>query len=209
MVKFVILIFSVLCFTVSAEDKAVDMSDPTAVYSSVGGVVNEDGDIDLSVGAAWGNNLLSIESKQNFDAVNVRYAYMKLWKGLGIYVDSTYQIEADQGSSIGAGIIYSLPVNKVFQIYPVVTLGGMELIEGEWIATATFGAYARFQLGNGFSVGLDPFYTTGEDSFSITSLDSFLAYQYKTQQVRLGFIGSEVNKADFDGSAYIKYKYAF
>ena len=36
--------------------KNIDMSDPTAVYSSAGGVVNEDGDVDLSVGAGWGNN---------------------------------------------------------------------------------------------------------------------------------------------------------
>lgn len=193
----------------SADAKSIDMSDPTAVYSSVGGVINADGDVDLSFGAGWGTNLFSIESRQNFDAFNVRYAKMQLWKGLGLYVDATFQIEADTGSTVGIGGIYALPISKVFQFYPILTVGGIELTEGDWSTSATFGVYSRIQLGNGFSIGIDPFYTTAENDFSTTSLDSFLGYQYKTHMLRFGFLGSETNHTSYDSKGYIKYKFGF
>ena len=204
-----VLLSAMTTLSVTANGKDIDMSDPTAVYSSVGGVINEDGDVDLSVGAGWGNNLLSVESRQNFDALNVRYARMKLWKGLGLYIDATHQIEADFGSTFGIGGIYALPINKVFQFYPIITVGGMEQMKGEWSGSATFGVYSRIQLGKGFSVGIDPFYTTSENSFSSTTLDSFLGYQYKTHMFRFGLLGSDTNSTDYDSKAYIKYKFGF
>lgn len=51
---------------------------------------------------------------------------------------------------------------------------------------------------------------TGENSYATTSLDSFLAYQFKTHQFRFGFIASDTETTDIgDGNSYIKYNFAF
>ncbi|GAB7218791.1 hypothetical protein [Vibrio comitans] len=197
------------------QSKSVDMADPTAVYSSVGAHLYTNGDFDLSAGLAWGKNMLAVESKQGMDAINVRYAHMDLWQGIGVYAESTLQLDNDFGTSASIGAVSTLKVGEVWTIYPIATLGSIEVIEDEWIATGTVGFYNRFKLGSGFSLGIDPFYTLGESDYESIYVDTFISYQYKNHQIRLGYNGSESkskvlnSSTDFDGEGYLEYKMAF
>ncbi|OBT09502.1 hypothetical protein A9264_08885 [Vibrio sp. UCD-FRSSP16_10] len=211
----------------NAKADDVDMSDPTAVYSSVGIYLSsnytEDNDplVDASVGFGWGNNLLSIETKSGMDAINGRYAKMGLYKGLGLYVDATYQFEDNDESAyaLNVGGIYALKINETLQFYPIATVGyGDALSENDRIdrhsMLYTVGTYSRVQLGKGWSLGVDPFYTYADGnhiSTSIVSLDTFVSYQVKTHQFRVGAEHSWASdiRDDTDGSIYAKYKFAF
>ncbi|GAD90963.1 MULTISPECIES: hypothetical protein [Vibrio] len=199
----------------SNQSKAVDMADPTAVYSSVGAHLYTNGDLDLSAGFAWGKNMLAVESKQGMDALNVRYAHMNLWQGIGVYAESTLQLENDFGTSASIGAVSTLQVGDSWTIYPIATLGSMEIIEDKWITTGTIGVYNRFKLGSGFSLGVDPFYTLGESGYESIYVDTFISYQYKNHQIRLGYNASEsqhnrVNSnTGFTGEGYLEYKMAF
>ncbi|GEA52287.1 hypothetical protein VIN01S_30910 [Vibrio inusitatus NBRC 102082] len=204
-----LLILPFISISVFSAEKPVDMADPTAVYSSVGGHFYTDGDFDLSAGFAWGKNMLAVESKQGFDALNVRYAHMNLWNGVGVYAESTVQLEEDLGTTASIGAVSTWNVGKVWTMYPILTIGGMELTEDNWITTGTVGVYNRFKLGHGFSLGLDPFYTFGESDFHSTYVDTFVSYQYKNHQIRVGYNDSEGEFSDFDGEGYIEYKMAF
>ncbi|GAM74706.1 hypothetical protein JCM19241_1049 [Vibrio ishigakensis] len=186
-----------------------DMADPTAVYSSVGAHLYTNGDLDLSAGFAWGKNLLGVESKGGFDALNFRYAHMNLWNNLGVYAESTVQMEEDFGSTATVGAISTLKLGNRLTFYPILTLGGLEVREDKWITTTTFGTYTRFKLEKGFSLGLDPFVTYGESDYNSLSADVFVNYQYRNHQVRLGYTGSSVESSDFDGEGYLEYKMAF
>ncbi|WP_132765312.1 hypothetical protein [Vibrio crassostreae] len=185
------------------------MADPTAVYSSVGAHAYTNGDLDLSAGLAWGKSVLAVESKGGFDAFNVRYAKMNMWNGVGIYAESTIQTEKDFGTTASVGAVGTYSLNNRWTMYPILTFGSTEHIEDDWIATGTVGVYNRFKLGSGFSLGIDPFYTIGESNYESTYIDSFVNYQYKNHQIRIGYNGSESHVTDFDGEGYIEYKMAF
>lgn len=204
-----LLALPIISFTVYAADKPVDMADPTAVYSSFGANAYTNGDLDLSAGLAWGKNMLAIESKQGFDALNVRYANMDLWNGIGVYAESTAQLDKEFGTTASIGAVSTWHVVDNWTIYPVLTVGGMELTEENWITTGTAGLYNRFNLSHGFSLGLDPFYTYGESDFNSINVDAFVSYQVKNHQIRIGYSGAETSYSDFEGESYIKYKMAF
>ncbi len=191
------------------KEEQVDMADPTAVYSSVGAHQYADGNFDLSAGLAWGKNVVAVESKDGFDAVNVRYAQMNLWNGIGVYAESTIQLENDFGTSASVGAVGTYSVGTLWTMYPILTVGSTEHIEDDWIATSTVGVYNRFKIGSGFSIGVDPFYTIGESGYENIYVDTFINYQYKNHQIRLGYNGSESHKTNFDGEGYIEYKMAF
>ncbi|MCW8348988.1 MULTISPECIES: hypothetical protein [Vibrio] len=228
--KLALLVVTIVSLSALAKD--VDMSDPTAVYSSVGGTLSqnygangEETNGDVSVGVGWGKNLLSIESKDSLDSINTRYARMGVVGDLGVYFDNTITTakvlgeEEYHGYTASLGAIYSLKLNDTLQLYPIVTIGSAgELGGSHHRAIYTVGSYNRIQLGNGWSVGLDPFYTVvdgeKEDSFKF---DTFVSYQYKSHQFRLGTTNQWQQAEEYDystsietgGEVYFKYKYAF
>lgn len=210
---------------------ATDMSDPTAVYSSVG--VNysfdygdseelESHNVDVSVGFGWSNNMLSLETKSNAEAINARYAKMNILGSLGLYTDITYNekdinLNNESAYTLSVGGVYSLRLNETFQFYPVATVGfaGITDTEGEAPILYTLGSYNRVQLGHGFSLGLDPFYTMVDGTeYDALKVDTFVSYQVNNHQFRLGAEASWDSESSYDdkedqGLAYLKYKFAF
>jgi|GEM_PF-6121661 len=184
---------------VMAADK-VDMSDPTAVYSSVGTSFTSSGEVDLSAGFAWGEHLLSIETKQGADALSTRYAWMR--EGKGLYAEGYFDHESETQSG-SVGYIHTFQLHEKIKIYPLAMLGvSNNEMTSDTIATGTVGMYTRIDIGSGFHLGVDPFYTVGENDYDQYSLDSFVGKQIDNHRVRVG-----VNSAEEE--MYFKWQMAF
>ncbi|WP_394246548.1 hypothetical protein [Vibrio profundi] len=182
-----------------AADK-VDMSDPTAVYSSVGTSFTSSGEVDLSAGFAWGEHLLSIETKQGADALSTRYAWMR--EGRGLYAEGYFDHELDTQSG-SVGYIHTFQLHEKIKIYPLAMLGvNNNQNTDSTIATGTVGMYTRIDIGSGFHLGVDPFYTVGENDYDHYSVDSFVGKQIDNHRVRVG-----VNSAEEE--MYFKWQMAF
>ncbi|MGF1719342.1 hypothetical protein L4D20_04760 [Vibrio kyushuensis] len=182
------------------QEKNVDMSDPTAVYSSVGTSMSSDGDIDVSAGFAWGKNLLSIETKQGTDALNTRYAWMT--EGKGIYAEAYFNRDTETQSG-SVGYIHTFELSETIKIYPLAMVGiNNDELSNTTIATGTIGMYTRINIGSGFHLGVDPFYTLGESDHKTHSVDTFVGKQIDNHRVRVG-----VNSAEEE--MYFKWQMAF
>ncbi|WP_083700142.1 hypothetical protein [Shewanella sp. UCD-KL12] len=164
------------------KDKTVDMSDPTAVYSSIGVKADTSGKLDASAGFAWGNNQLLIESKGGGDSLSMTYANMN--KGAGFYAEASGNAER---RSTSIGYVTTLPLAENLKIYPVIMAGYIndELMD-EVTGIVTAGFYTRYNLGSGFHLGLDPFFTYGQNGYQANTFDAFIGFQHKTHRIRLG-----------------------
>ncbi|USD42776.1 hypothetical protein J4N42_19345 [Vibrio sp. SCSIO 43135] len=179
--------------------KGVDMSDPTAVYSSVGTSFTSEGNVDLSAGFAWGKNLLSIETKNGADAINARYAWMT--DGRGVYGEAYFNHETDTVSG-SVGYIHTFKVHEKVKLYPLAMVGFNDNDITDTMLTGTIGMYTRVDIGSGFHLGLDPFYTVGEGDYDSHSVDTFVGKQVDNHRVRVG-----INSADEE--LYFKWQMAF
>lgn len=191
---------SLLAFSPAVLADEVDMSDPTAVYSSVGTSFTSDGEVDLSAGFAWGEHLLSIETKQGADALSTRYAWMR--EGRGLYAEGYFNDETETQSG-SVGYIHTFQIHEKIKLYPLAMVGiNNNDMTDTTIATGTVGMYTRIDIGSGFHLGLDPFYTFGESGYDSYSLDSFIGKQIDNHRVRVG-----VNSAEEE--MYFKWQMAF
>ncbi|MGF1753438.1 hypothetical protein L4C33_07565 [Vibrio makurazakiensis] len=192
------LALSIISPTVLAEE--LDMSDPTAIYSSVGTSFTSDGEVDVSAGFAWGEHLLSLETKQGADALSARYAWMT--EGKGLYAEGYFNHETDTQSA-SLGYIHTFQVHEKIKLYPLAMVGvNSNDVTDKTIATGTLGMYSRVDIGSGFHLGVDPFYTVGEGDYDSFSVDSFVGKQIDNHRVRVG-----VNSADEE--MYFKWQMAF
>ncbi|WP_150102042.1 hypothetical protein [Shewanella halifaxensis] len=179
------------------EQETLDMSDPTAVYSSLGISVDTREDLDVNGGFAWGVNQLLIETKGGGDSVSLTYARMT--EGSGLYAETTFNKDL---RSVNAGYITTFSLAESMKLYPVI-MGGYinDEVSDDVTPIMSTGFYFRYNFGSGFHLGVDPFYTIGTDSFDSFVVDTFLGYQYKSHRFRVGI--------DEDKEVSLEYKIAF
>lgn len=215
-VAVVVLTVASIGLVAAAEADEIDMSDPTAVYSSVGMSMSEGADkVDVSASFAWGNNLFSFESRDGRDDYNVRYAWME--DGRGFYAEGNRgHEEAFQYGSASVGYIDTLRVNDHVSFYPVAMIGinnyeVKDNIGADYaIYTATVGTYTRIKFGENWHIGIDPFVTVGEMDYTFKTVDAFIGKQLQNHRLRIGFrIADDGNDMTDNDQAYIKWQVAF
>ncbi|AQS39319.1 hypothetical protein Sps_04213 [Shewanella psychrophila] len=178
-------------------EPVIDMSDPTAVYSSIGVKADSSGTLDASTGFAWGSNQLLVESKGGAESLSLTYANMS--QGSGFYGEASGN-SAQRSASIG--YVTTLMLSEKLKIYPVIMAGYInDEIMDRVTGIATAGFYTRYNLGSGFHLGLDPCFTFGQDGYQVNTFDAFVGYQHKTHRLRLG-----VNE---DRESSLQYNMAF
>jgi hypothetical protein len=189
------------------EEKVVDMSDPTQVYSSVSLKTDFEGDFDGSVGVGVGKNLGKFETNKGAEEFKLYYAHMN--KGKGFYAEMGF---GENWQTYSAGGVMTLTVGKRTKIFPVAMIGVSNVLNDS-DPMVTGGAYIRTNIGKGFGIGADLFYTLlmndAGKPYDGNSIKVFGSYQYKSHLFKLGYS----NEADLDtgeeGEVYLQYTIAF
>jgi|GEM_PF-2701609 len=147
------------------QNRGVDFSDPTAVYSRAGiGGGTEGVDVFGSFAGYLGWQLkhqLTLEAKHDLDYYNLNYMVFNSRNNSGFLLDSTwsYDYKGNSVDKTAVGVIKKIPLtNEQITLYPALKLG---MMWGNNINTTTYldlGVTARYAVTDLFWVGATPRY---------------------------------------------------
>ena len=203
------------------QKKAIDMSDPTAVYTAVGVQAGTNG---MQVSGQFGyspeggrKHMGFVEYRNDDGLNNLRARYFTPGAtGLGAFVDVSRneQSVADQDVAINtamAGLMQVLPINDKITLYPSLLAGNIwsdDKIAGQDVYDSTtiitFNTYATYAINDKTWLMFNPVYTYGIDGEDTRDFYLEMALGYRisnTETVRL--------HASNDNDVWFNYTQAF
>jgi len=228
---FTVLPFLFLSPAMATEQEEVaDMSDPTAVYTSVGlgyGNKGYNAKIGLQLPDAGDGSahMISLEVKEGGDTFRGRYFKVDTTSGFASSLDASYD-QLTGTAHVSAGALQTIPLTERLVIYPGLYLGGMigdqENLRGQTTGvdllaiTATAQLYSKFQITEQMWLNLNPAYTTSLYGIESNKFDVEVAVGYQFTPVfntRI-FHNNNVGVGNYDEVNYesvtrIEFNYAF
>ncbi|MGC9461147.1 hypothetical protein [Vibrio genomosp. F10] len=216
--------------TFAEEVAAPDMSDPTAVYTSVGvgyGTSGYNAKIGLKLPSTSSNeaNMLNLEVKNGGDTFRGRFFNVDNSTGGAISVDAGYDRNSGV-ANISAGALTTLPLSENIVFYPGLYLGGMigdrlnvdNHTTGVDIKalTATGQLYTNFKLTDKLWLNVNPSFTTSLYGIKTDTFDLEVAIGYQITPVFNArfYHNNNVGVGHYDKESYksmtrLEFNYAF
>ncbi|WP_244230739.1 hypothetical protein [Vibrio ouci] len=177
-----------------AEESSPDMSDPTAVYTSVGAGYGTKGHnlklgIQLPDSGEGSAHMISLESKEGGDTYRGRYFKLNTTTGFASSIDANYN-RLTGVAQVSAGGLQTIPITDQFTIYPSLYLGTMIANErndaGDKVGvdfpaiTATALLYTKYQFTENVWLNVNPSFTSSVygSKTDVFDLEASLGYQF-------------------------------